>query len=199
MRILQGFVGLLGVAMMSGCSVIKWGDDGAGDYSRHVSLPPLVAEEGLRPPGLGNDRYTVPGEGGEKLNPSISVQTPGLPKGGRLDIQRQGKLYWVAASHKPSVLWPHLKNFWRVNDYALADINQRNGIITTHWTESRMAALKGVEHEYRMRVIPFQSGSRTFITVRSRKKVEGGWQDLAPSNRLEMAMLSKLRTYLKGL
>lgn len=199
MRISLWFLALLGALTLSGCSVVKWGDDGAGDYTRSVSLSSLHAPAGLVTPGGQNDRFSVPGEGGDKLNPGLKVQTPKLPEGARLRIERQGQLYWVASDHKPSVLWPHLKNFWRVNDFSLANIDQRNGLLTTHWAPSRIASLKDVEHEYRMRVIPFQKGSRVFITIRSRKNLNGQMQAMSSSAKLEMAMLSKLHTYLSGL
>lgn len=190
---------LLSCLVLSACSAMKWGDDGQGDYSRSVALPPLQTEMGLVAPGSRNDRFQVPGEGGLKLNPDITVQTPKLPGGARLRIEKQGKLYWVASAHKPSVLWPHLKNFWRVNDYSLSNIDQRNGLLTTRWSDTRNIQLNNVQHEYRLRVIPYRTGSRTFITVRSRSMVNGKARMLGAAPKLELEILSKLQTYLSGL
>ena len=190
---------LLCAAALAGCGALKWGDDGSHDYSRSVALPPLQTGPGMVAPSTRDDSFQVPGEGGLKLNPQIKVQTPKLPDGARLRIEKQGKLYWMASNHKPSMLWPHLKNFWRVNDYSLTDIDQRNGILTTHWTDSRRAEYPDVQHEYRLRIIPYKQGSRTYITVRTRRIADGSMQLLASSTKLELEMLSKLQTYLAGL
>lgn len=181
-----------------GCGALKWGDDGVSDYTRSVALPPLQPVEGLTTPGSHDDTFEVPGEGGLKLNPDIKVQTPKLPAGSKLRIEKQGKLYWLASDHKPSVLWSHLKNFWRVNDYSLANIDQRNGLLTTHWAASRLSNLQGVEHEYRLRIIPYRQGSRIYVTVRSRRSVDGVVDGMSSSTKLELSMLVKLQTYLRG-
>jgi outer membrane protein assembly factor BamC len=136
------FFGLLG------CSTTEefFDDITAPDYvnsskAKRLEVPPDLSE-------LESSRnYDVPGEvksykdflsqEQESFNNSNSPNTKKVvenPEG--MKIVKSGNLRWLVVEEEPSLLWPHVIEFWEDLGFRVMIANKRTGIIETEWMDT---------------------------------------------------------------
>ena len=131
-----------------GCSTTEefFDDITAPDYvnsskAKRLEVPPDLSE-------LETSRnYDVPGEAKsykdflnqeqaslENSNNSNRKKVVENPEG--MNIVKSGNLRWLVVNEEPSLLWPHVINFWEDLGFRVMVANKRTGIIETEWMDT---------------------------------------------------------------
>jgi len=222
---------LAAVAMaLAGCSTFGGGADEGPRYQSSRQVDTLEIPPDLIAPGM-EQAYRIPPGPGERVSAreidrgtrSAPGREPGaaaiLPQSAEVQLQRDGQTRWLTVQSTPEALWPRLREFWRIQNLALARDEPMVGVMETEWAENRagiplggargllarsLGTLydAGTRDQYRLRVEPRNGATEVFVSHRGaveQSDAQGDssrWFIADPDPELEAEMLNRLLVFL---
>ncbi|MDP2144564.1 MAG: outer membrane protein assembly factor BamC [Gallionella sp.] len=184
---------------LAGCGAVGLGSKRVDYRTGAVQAPSLEIPPGLTSPET-DDRYKVPGSGGETVATYSDYSKGGeatqgqtvavLPKVKGVRLVRSGAQRMLVVNDKAENVWPLVKAFWQENGLSIASEDQTVGVMETEWAENRAKIPQsgirsvvgkvfdniyssGEKDQYRTRLQRSKDGLRTavYITHRGMEEV----------------------------
>lgn len=212
------------LAAVSGCASFQ--PDTEPKYEGARERPNLEIPPELAAPEL-DETYAIPQEGG-RVSASqmdeprrgvgaVVVEGDVVPGYESIEVRRDGAIRWLEVRQPPEVLWPRLREFWRLQGLNLKIDNPKIGLMQTDWAENRAGLTEGsfrrflgkiydagTRDRYRIRVERTNAGgSSIFLTHQGAEEAEVGddpvivkWKMRPSDPELEAIMSARLMVFL---
>lgn len=214
----------LSAAIAAGCAGFDPNVEPKYESSRerpNLEIPPELSAPEL------DSTYTIPPAGGRvsaremdepgRRGGALVVEGGVLPSYEGVKVRRDGAVRWLEVGQPPEVLWPRLREFWRVQGLTLKIDNPTIGLMQTDWAENRAGLTEdsfrrflgriydaGTRDRYRLRVERTdEGGSAIFLTHQGAEEDDAGddpvivkWRIRPSDPELEAVMSARLMVFL---
>ena len=212
---------------LSGCSFIGidqyFGESDIQKWLETESSKSTEIPEGLDPPEFA-DLMPIP-EVDDYRGLSGQTLEVGLPEAlnagfavEQIVIRRLGDQRWVFLDLPTAIIWPQVVQFWEENDYPVAMLDPRNGILETEWligtygnpdeiyeslTKESLWSFQpsAQEYKFRIRLEPGVRNGSTELFIEQKQRslgdqLEARWDDNSDNPELEGKLMSVMAYYL---
>lgn len=212
------------LASFTGCA--SFAPNTEPEYESARERPNLEIPPELTAPEL-DETYAIPPEGGRVTasqmddpgtrRGAVVVEGDVLPGYDSIEVRRDGAVRWLEVGQPPEVLWPRLREFWRVQGLNLKIDSPKIGLMETDWAENRAGLTQGsfrrflgkiydagTRDKYRLRVERLGTGgSAIFVTHQGAVEDDAGddpvivkWRIRPSDPELEAIMSARLMVFL---